>query len=243
MGKPASADGGKGIDAAPLWCAHAPELPGQANRTARSPFALTRQRRLRSLQRSRSDPDPPDRALVGESRESFGKGRSDRRAEPDLQGREPDGGHPPVRSDGPGSDGPAPQGQGSRRKLQGHQEQAHAACPRGHGLHGARLPCSRARLPSPTPRIRSLRRRSSRPSPRTTRSCSIVGGALGENALDVAGVQALATLPSLDALRGKIIGLLQAPATKVAGVLQAPAGQLARVFGAYGAKEDGAKAA
>ena len=51
------------------------------------------------------------------------------------------------------------------------------------------------------------------------------------------------TLPSLDALRGKIIGLLQAPATKVAVVLAAPAGQLARVFGAYGAKEDGAKAA
>ena len=72
---------------------------------------------------------------------------------------------------------------------------------------------------------------------------SIVGGALGENTLDVAGVQALASLPSLDALRGTIIGLLQAPATKVAGVLQAPAGQLARVFGAYGAKEDGAKAA
>jgi len=72
---------------------------------------------------------------------------------------------------------------------------------------------------------------------------SIVGGALGENTLDVAGVQALASLPSLDALRGKIIGLLQAPATKVAGVLQAPAGQLARVFAAYGAKEDGAKAA
>ena len=72
---------------------------------------------------------------------------------------------------------------------------------------------------------------------------SIVGGALGENTLDVAGVQALATLPSLDALRATIIGLLQAPATKVAGVLQAPAGQLARVFGAYGAKEDGAKAA
>ena len=71
---------------------------------------------------------------------------------------------------------------------------------------------------------------------------SIVGGALGENTLDVAGVQALATLPSLDALRATIIGLLQAPATKVAGVLQAPAGQVARVFGAYGAKE-GAKAA
>jgi large subunit ribosomal protein L10 len=72
---------------------------------------------------------------------------------------------------------------------------------------------------------------------------SIVGGALGENTLDVAGVQALASLPSLDALRGKIIGLLQAPATKVAVVLQAPAGQVARVFSAYGAKADGAQAA
>ena len=72
---------------------------------------------------------------------------------------------------------------------------------------------------------------------------TIVGGALGENTLDVAGVQALATLPSLDALRARIIGLLQAPATKVAGVLQAPAGQVARVFSAYGAKADGAKAA
>ena len=71
---------------------------------------------------------------------------------------------------------------------------------------------------------------------------TIVGGSLGENTLDVAGVQALASLPSLDALRAQIIGLLQAPATKVAGVLQAPAGQVARVFSAYGAKE-GAKAA
>src|SRR5229473_2263702 len=72
---------------------------------------------------------------------------------------------------------------------------------------------------------------------------SIIGGALGENTLDVAGVQALAMLPSLDALRARIIGLLQAPATKVAMVLAAPAGQVARVFAAYGAKDDGAKAA
>ena len=71
---------------------------------------------------------------------------------------------------------------------------------------------------------------------------TIVGGALGENTLDVAGVQALATLPSLDALRGKIIGLLQAPAAKIAAVLQAPGGQVARVLSAYGAK-DGEKAA
>ena len=61
----------------------------------------------------------------------------------------------------------------------------------------------------------------------------IVGGALGEKMLDVNGVKALASLPSLDELRGTIIGLLNAPATKVAGVLQAPAGQLARVLGAY----------
>ena len=71
---------------------------------------------------------------------------------------------------------------------------------------------------------------------------SIVGGALGEETMDVAGVQALATLPSLDALRGKIIGLLQAPAAKIAAVLQAPGGQVARVLSAYGAKE-GEKAA
>ena len=51
---------------------------------------------------------------------------------------------------------------------------------------------------------------------------TIVGGALGEKVLDAEGVKALATLPSLDQLRGKIIGLIQAPATKIAGVLAAP---------------------
>ena len=50
-------------------------------------------------------------------------------------------------------------------------------------------------------------------------------------------MKALAQLPSLDELRGKIVGLLQAPATKIAGVLQAPAGQLARVIGAYSQKD------
>lgn len=65
----------------------------------------------------------------------------------------------------------------------------------------------------------------------------LVGGVLDQtNVLDEAGVKALATLPSLDELRGKLIGLIQAPATKVAGVLQAPAGQLARVFNAYATK-------
>ena len=65
----------------------------------------------------------------------------------------------------------------------------------------------------------------------------VIGALMGEVVLDQKAVSALATLPSLDELRGKLIGLLQAPATKVAGVLQAPAGQLARVFGAYGAKD------
>ncbi len=65
---------------------------------------------------------------------------------------------------------------------------------------------------------------------------SVVGGLMGQQVLDQKSVTALASLPSLDQLRGKIIGLLQAPATKIAGVLQAPAGQLARVMGAYASK-------
>jgi large subunit ribosomal protein L10 len=65
----------------------------------------------------------------------------------------------------------------------------------------------------------------------------LIGAIMGTIVLDESGVKALATLPSLDELRSKLIGLLQAPATKVAGVLQAPAGQLARVLGAYVAKE------
>ncbi len=64
----------------------------------------------------------------------------------------------------------------------------------------------------------------------------LVGGAFGETVLDKAAIAQLASLPSLDELRAKIVGLLQAPATKVAGVLQAPAGQLARVFNAYATK-------
>ena len=66
---------------------------------------------------------------------------------------------------------------------------------------------------------------------------TIIGGLMGQEVLDKSAVGNLATLPSLDQLRGKIIGLLQAPATKVAGVLQAPAAQLARVMSAYAAKD------
>ena len=65
----------------------------------------------------------------------------------------------------------------------------------------------------------------------------IIGALMGEDVLDARAVAALASLPSLDQLRAKLLGLLQAPATKVAGVLQAPAGQLARVVGAYAAKD------
>ena len=60
---------------------------------------------------------------------------------------------------------------------------------------------------------------------------TIVGGGLAGQVLDEAGVKALATLPSLDELRGRIIGLLNAPATKLAVLLQTPGGQLARVLG------------
>lgn len=65
----------------------------------------------------------------------------------------------------------------------------------------------------------------------------IVAGGMGDQHLDAASVQALASLPSLDELRGKLVGLLQAPAGKLASVTQAPAGQLARVFSAYGSSE------
>ena len=65
----------------------------------------------------------------------------------------------------------------------------------------------------------------------------ILGGVAVGSVLDPEGVKALAELPSLDQLRGKILGLLQAPATRIAGVLQAPAGQLARVLSAYASKE------
>ena len=62
----------------------------------------------------------------------------------------------------------------------------------------------------------------------------ILGGAMGQTVLDSEGVSSLANLPSLDELRGKLIGLLQAPATKIARTLSEPGAQLARVFAAYG---------
>lgn len=65
----------------------------------------------------------------------------------------------------------------------------------------------------------------------------ILGGMVAGAAVDANGIKAFAELPSLDELRGKIIGLINAPATKLAGLMAAPGGQLARVIGAYSRKE------
>src|SRR5262249_15988102 len=66
----------------------------------------------------------------------------------------------------------------------------------------------------------------------------ILGGAMGKTALDANGVKALAALPSLDELRAKIVGLIQAPATKIAQGVNAPAAKVARVVQAYAAKNE-----
>ncbi|MFC4256944.1 50S ribosomal protein L10 [Altererythrobacter xixiisoli] len=72
---------------------------------------------------------------------------------------------------------------------------------------------------------------------KTNDKLEIVGGAMGATKLDEAGIRALASMPSLDELRGKLVGLVNAPATKVAQLATAPAAKLARVFGAYAAKD------
>ncbi|MCI0600185.1 MAG: 50S ribosomal protein L10 [Beijerinckiaceae bacterium] len=64
----------------------------------------------------------------------------------------------------------------------------------------------------------------------------ILGGALGAATLDADAVRSLATLPSLDELRAKLIGLIQAPAAKLARLTTAPASKLARVVAAYADK-------
>jgi len=69
---------------------------------------------------------------------------------------------------------------------------------------------------------------------KTNEKLVILGGAIGTEKLDSEGVKALASLPSLDELRAKLVGLLSTPATRVAGVLQAPAGQVSRVLARRG---------
>ncbi len=73
---------------------------------------------------------------------------------------------------------------------------------------------------------------------KTNEKFVLIGGALGPQTLDADGIKALAELPSLDALRAGLVGMISTPATRIAGVLQAPAGQLARVFGAYAEKDE-----
>ena len=72
---------------------------------------------------------------------------------------------------------------------------------------------------------------------------TIIAGGLSGQTLDQAAVRALAALPSLDELRGRIIGLIQAPATKLARLLQTPGGQLARVLAAHAEQAGAAGAA
>jgi len=72
---------------------------------------------------------------------------------------------------------------------------------------------------------------------KTNDKLEIVGGSMGGQMLDAEGIKALASMPSLDQLRGTLVGLINAPATKIARVVNEPAAKLARVFGAYGAKE------
>lgn len=72
---------------------------------------------------------------------------------------------------------------------------------------------------------------------KTTDKIEIVGGAMGSQVLNADGVKALASMPSLDELRAKLIGLVQAPATKIAQLSTAPAAKLARVFAAYAEKD------
>ena len=71
---------------------------------------------------------------------------------------------------------------------------------------------------------------------KTNEKFVILGGAMGRTALNPEGVKALAALPSLDELRARLIGLIQAPATKIAQVVNAPASKLARVVQAYATK-------
>lgn len=67
---------------------------------------------------------------------------------------------------------------------------------------------------------------------------TVIGGAMGEQRLDVAGIKSLASLPSLDELRARLVGMINTPATRIAVVLQAPAGQVARVLAAHAEQEN-----
>jgi len=58
----------------------------------------------------------------------------------------------------------------------------------------------------------------------------ILGGAMGENALDVAGVKAVAAMPSREELIASIVGCIGAPASNIAGAIGAPASNIASIL-------------
>ncbi len=64
----------------------------------------------------------------------------------------------------------------------------------------------------------------------------VLGGIANDNKLDVSQIKALASLPSLDELRAKLVALIQTPATNIARVINAPASGVARVISAYSKK-------
>jgi large subunit ribosomal protein L10 len=119
-----------------------------------------------------------------------------------------------------------------RRHREGHEEQPHQDCSRRHGRRVHSRPYERQTLiayssdPVAAPKVAV-------DFAKGNDKLVILGGAMGTTALDANGVKALATMPSLDELRAKIVGLINAPATKIAQVVNAPAAKLARVFGAY----------
>ena len=63
----------------------------------------------------------------------------------------------------------------------------------------------------------------------------IIGGIVGEQAVDTKGIEALAKMPSLDELRGKLAGVLNAPGNKLVATLNEPGGRLVRTLNAPGA--------
>jgi len=69
---------------------------------------------------------------------------------------------------------------------------------------------------------------------------AVLGGAMGAQVLNVEGVKSLASLPSLDELRGKLVAMMQTPATRIAMLTKAPAGQIARVLNAHSQKGEAA---
>ena len=68
----------------------------------------------------------------------------------------------------------------------------------------------------------------------------IIGGAMGSTSLNADGVKALATLPSLDELRARLVGMIATPATRIAQIVNAPAAAVARVIGAYARENEAA---